>query len=72
MADEVFSTDPVRLSRHSDWVTLGALFEGTVSLAADGSLWYWEPNSRVYAPESDIFLRPSRKPHLLGNVLADQ
>ena len=32
---------PTRLGIHNDWVAIGNTWSGVVSLAADGSLWFW-------------------------------
>jgi hypothetical protein len=57
---------PSRMSKWNNWVAVGSMFGGTVSLAADGSLWYWW-DREGYFPESQ-WLRPSRKPILLENI----
>jgi hypothetical protein len=60
---EMQNTVPVRLGTHSDWVAIGNLLDGVVALAADGSLWFWQPN-----PDTGRLLAASRKPALLGNI----
>ena len=72
---------PVRLGTHADWIAVAGANGGIVSLAADGSLWYWPLESANYmdALNSTLFygnsgshfeplLEISRKPQLIGNV----
>ena len=40
-AQELQKVQPVRLGNHSDWVAITSFGQNLVSLAADGSLWYW-------------------------------
>jgi hypothetical protein len=49
-----------QLGNHSDWVGLASEWGG-VALAADGSLWDWQPGGFP-------LLTPSRKPVYLGNI----
>jgi hypothetical protein len=57
---------PVKLGSHSDWVAIAPLMNGTISLAADGSLWFWDMwDDQV----GRYMLRPSHKPMFVGNVL---
>jgi len=51
---------PVQLGTHSDWIALLPGWQG-LALAADGSLWAWNP---LNAP----WLAPSRKPAYIGNI----
>ncbi len=37
----MLAVKPVRLGIHSDWLAIAGVEGGIVSLAADGSLWYW-------------------------------
>lgn len=72
------NTVPVRLGIHSDWVALASGNGYIISLAADGSLWYWPmedrwPGSYYYGDDDHRFeplLDISRKPQLLGNVFS--
>jgi hypothetical protein len=59
-----------RFSEHSDWVAIGAMADGFVALAADGSLWlrHFEPGG-YYSPGGiHPLLARSRRPQYLGNV----
>jgi len=38
---ELLAQSPVRLGTHADWVAIAGAPGGIISLAADGSLWYW-------------------------------
>jgi hypothetical protein len=64
------NTTPVRLGTHSDWIAVGEMMGGVVSLAADGSLWRWrfEPQY-FYSRQATPWLAVSRRPQFLGNVL---
>ncbi|HEY1661960.1 MAG TPA: hypothetical protein VGI03_06030 [Verrucomicrobiae bacterium] len=69
------SMNPVRLGTHSDWIAIMSGEGYIVSLAADGSLWYWpmeEEWPRYYRENqrSEPLFDYSRKPQLLGNVFA--
>lgn len=65
---------PVRLSTHTDWVALGSMMDGIVSLAADGTLWYWWNRHSAYQPEyaHQPLLAPSRKPAQIENIFGRQ
>jgi hypothetical protein len=65
---------PIRLSRHTDWVGLGEVVGGSVSLAADGSLWHWRDGEEDYSNQSPTqpLLAPSRRPVLIENIFASQ
>ena len=56
---------PVQLGTHSDWIAIGSTYYGIVSLAADGSLWYWQFDG---PDESQSWLATSRKPHKIANI----
>ena len=56
-----FKIPPTRLGIHNDWVAIGSAWDGIVSLAADGSLWFW-PGA------NSALLKPPKQPQLLGNV----
>jgi hypothetical protein len=60
-----------RLGRHNDWLAVGSLEGSIVSLAADGSLWYWwDQNRDFYNPNSSQpLLAASRKPSKIENIL---
>jgi len=76
---EMLARKPVRLGTHSDWIAIASADGGIISLAADGSLWYW-PLERPRDFEHfygygngdgshfEPLLDASRKPQLLGNV----
>jgi hypothetical protein len=50
---------PTRLGIHNDWLAIGS----DVSLAGDGSLWYWaEPFG------NNTILAPSRRPAKIENI----
>jgi ABC-type transport system involved in multi-copper enzyme maturation permease subunit len=76
---EMLDTKPVRLGTHSDWIAVAGTDGGIISLAADGSFWYWpfgrpsdfkhfydygNGDGSHFEPLLDI----SRKPQLLGNI----
>jgi hypothetical protein len=62
---------PVRLGRRDDWVAIGGAAGGIVSLAADGSLWFWWrrdlPGFSGYSDQP--WLAASRKPTKIENIL---
>ena len=62
--NSIFDNAPTRRSKHNDWVAIGSLAVGFVSLAADGGLWYWEENWQYPEP----LLALSRKPIELENI----
>jgi hypothetical protein len=77
---------PARLGTHTDWVAIASAEGGIVSLAADGSLWYWPLSSgdsymsntgliRLFQDNRSESFQPlldvSRKPQLIANVLND-
>jgi hypothetical protein len=45
---EMLAAKPVRLGRHSDWIAIASADGDIISLAADGSLWYWPLASAGY------------------------
>jgi hypothetical protein len=51
---------------HNDWVAIVGTGNGVVSLAADGSLWFW-PDRRMYE-WSQLLLKLPKQPQFLGNV----
>jgi hypothetical protein len=81
---EMLAVKPVPLGTHADWVAITEAPGGIVSLAADGSLWYWPLESAqqlaTYYDGGGIFwdnnnnryLEPlldiSRKPQKLTNI----
>ncbi len=79
---DMLATKPVRLGTHSDWIAVTGAEGGIISLAADGSLWYWPLDSLEYirrsgdvllfSDDNNSYFEPlldfSRKPQLLGNV----
>jgi len=82
--DEIQKTTPVQLGTHSDWVAISGNDLGVVSLAADGSLWFWPMANATHMAEA-VGIRfnnnnndeenwlplidISHKPKLLGNML---
>jgi hypothetical protein len=80
----MLAVKPVPLGTHADWVAITEAPGGIVSLAADGSLWYWPLESAqqlaTYYDGGGIFwdnnnnryLEPlldiSRKPQKLTNI----
>jgi ABC-type transport system involved in multi-copper enzyme maturation permease subunit len=79
----MLGTTPARLGTQADWIAIASAEGGIISLAADGSLWYWplESASRFASDfgngvfwdnRSNTYLEPlldiSRKPQPLGNV----
>ncbi|HEY5345464.1 MAG TPA: ABC transporter permease [Verrucomicrobiae bacterium] len=79
----MLAVKPVRLGTHADWIAITDAQGGIISLAADGSLWYWPLESaHDFASEfggspfwdnnSNRYFEPlldiSRKPQRLGNV----
>jgi hypothetical protein len=82
---EMLDAKPVRLGTHSDWIGVTSADGGIISLAADGSLWYWPLEDAAYylgelgnynnnAGNSHFepLLDVSRKPQLLGNVFSNK
>jgi hypothetical protein len=61
-----FKSLPTRMGIHDDWVAIVGTVNGVVSLAADGSLWYW-PDRSVYAWSQPLLKLP-KQPQFLGNV----
>jgi hypothetical protein len=69
---KVLDTVPSPLGTHSDWVAVTSYGDEVISLAKDGSLWYWplDPvgSDDFYGFGSGSLLDRSHKPQLLGNV----
>jgi hypothetical protein len=66
---------PVGFSSHSDWLAVGQMMDGVVSLAADGSLYLWRfqpeiDNYHRYSVMNSSWLQVSRRPVLLGNIFS--
>ena len=61
-----FKSPPTRLGIHNDWVAIVGTGNGVVSLAADGSLWYW-PDRSLYTWSQPLLKLP-KQPQFLGNV----
>lgn len=62
---------PVRLGTHTDWVAIGYSMGGIVSLAADGSLFFWW--DRGWPENTDQpMLAPPRKSSKIENILAKE
>jgi hypothetical protein len=67
------SKSPRRLGRHDDWVAVSGALGGIVSLAADGSLWYWWGRDEDDYQNSDQpMLAPSRRPDKIGNIFSSR
>jgi ABC-type Na+ efflux pump permease subunit len=77
----MLAVKPVRLGTHVDWIAVASANGGIISLAADGSLWYWPLESAKYMGEIngthffdngnshfEPWLDISRKPQPLGNL----
>jgi ABC-type transport system involved in multi-copper enzyme maturation permease subunit len=76
---EMLDLKPVRLGTHSDWIAIAGTDGGIISLATDGSFWYWPQERPSYFEQIysngngdnshfEPLLDMSRKPQLLGNV----
>ena len=80
---EMLDVKPVRLGTHADWIGIASAAGGVISLAADGSLWYWPLDSasrfmdefggnRFWNANNNTYFEPlldiSRKPQPLGNI----
>jgi hypothetical protein len=68
---------PVQMGTHSDWIAAAAAPGGVMSVAADGSVWYWPLESaeaiRGYRNENDpSYLQPlldvPHKPQRVANI----
>jgi hypothetical protein len=66
----LFKISPNPFSIHSDWVAIGRMMDGIVTLAADGSLWLWRFDPPIYygGDNYPALLGVSRRPQFLGNV----
>ena len=63
------NTTPVRLGVNSDWLTVGEMMGGIVSLAADGKLWLWRFDPQYFSSGPAYpLLAVSRRPELIGNL----
>jgi hypothetical protein len=80
---KILATIPIRLGTHADWIAIASADGGIISLAADGSFWYWPLTSAqrlvstygsplFWDTHSNTYFEPlldiSRKPQFLGNV----
>jgi ABC-type Na+ efflux pump permease subunit len=80
---EMLDVKPVRLGSHSDWIAVANADGGIISLAADGSLWYWPLEEAAYYlgelgdydrakySNTEPLLDISRKPQFLDNIFSD-
>ena len=77
---EFQSAQPVRLGTHSDWVAIAGRGGSIVSLAADGSLWYWplehpgyyfHYHDGVMSKEFEPLLDIPRNPQFLANIFSN-
>jgi len=57
---------PTRIGIHNDWIAIVGAGDGVVSLAADGSLWFW-PDRNLYE-WSEHLLKFPKQPRFLGNI----
>ncbi len=82
---DMLSRIPSRLGSHADWLAIADAPGGIVSLAADGSLWYWPletaqrfasdfGNGNFWDESNNNYIEPlldiSRKPQKLANILS--
>jgi len=69
---KILDQPPVRLGIHQDWVGLTGTEGGVVTLAADGSLWFWPglDYEMGYEETQPHLLKLPKQPEWLGNVLA--
>jgi hypothetical protein len=69
---DLAGTYATTFSKHSDWVAIGEMVSGVVSLAADGSLYLWrfEPPRIYYSGMEAPLLQVSRRPVFLGNIFS--
>jgi ABC-type transport system involved in multi-copper enzyme maturation permease subunit len=63
---DLWTSPPIRLGIHDDWVAIAGIQIGVVSLAADGSLWLW-PERRHYEYQRTLLKLP-KQPQFLGNI----
>jgi len=81
----MLAAKPDRLGIHSDWLAIADAPGGIVSLAAEGSLWFWPLESAEdlgdrsglgFFDNGNSRFEPqldiSRKPHYLGNIFSGQ
>jgi hypothetical protein len=61
----------MRLGTHSDWQAIVGAADGLVSLAADGSLWFWHLESHSYYDEFQPLLAQTRKPQRITNIFGN-
>ncbi|MGO8766264.1 MAG: hypothetical protein ACLQSR_14145 [Limisphaerales bacterium] len=72
--NQLKTTIPTRLGIHSDWIAIASGQGYFLSLAADGSLWYWPTEEpRFYGGEDQFepLLDISHKPKYLGNIFSE-
>jgi alpha-tubulin suppressor-like RCC1 family protein len=69
-----FRRPPIRLGLRNDWVAIGSLWGGSISLGPDGSLYFWSSRDIEFYGGSlhQPMLAPSRKPALIENIFARQ
>jgi alpha-tubulin suppressor-like RCC1 family protein len=69
---EMLDVKPVRLGTHSDWIAVTGADGGIISLAADGSLWFWRFKPNYSYVSHDIAFVPlldiSRKPQRIAGI----
>jgi hypothetical protein len=59
------------LGTRNDWLALGVMGGGILSLAEDGNLWSWPDPSRpvdIFGDSSGLQLAASRKPVRIENI----
>ena len=59
---------PTRLGIHDDWIAITRAENGVISLAADGSLWFWPARGSYNYDYEHTLLRLPKQPKFLGNV----
>jgi hypothetical protein len=57
---------PRQLGAHKDWVAVAGLMEGIVSVAADGTVWYWWGRNDYRS--SQPMLKSSRRPEVIAEI----
>lgn len=66
------NTIPIRLGTHSDWIAITGAENGIISLAADGSLWFWPMQRPMYYNNLGMNYEPlldmPKKPIFLVNI----
>jgi hypothetical protein len=66
---EDFTTPPTRLGIHNAWVAIANSEGGVVSLATDGSLWFWPDPESYEFPYA--LLKLPKQPKFLCNIFGN-